>query len=85
MARTTKSLTTKSNVAAQRVYPLPGTKRSIEELSTVAMVFDKEQAVALATRLLVAAEAWDRIAVTAFRLKPRKSDGQFIVTVTSPR
>ena len=84
MAKTTKNISLKSNLAALRVYPLPGTKRSIEELGTVAMVFDKKQAVELATRLLVASEAWEKIAVTGFRLRPRKSDGLFIVTVTTP-
>jgi hypothetical protein len=84
MAKTTKALSVKSNLSAMRVYPLPGTKRSIDNLATVAMVFDREQAVRLATRLLMASESWDKIAVTGFRLKPRKSDGKFIVTVTSP-
>jgi hypothetical protein len=84
VAKTTKALSVKSNFAALRVYPLPGTKRSIDELGTVAMVFDKKQAVQLATRLLIASEAWDKIAVTGFRLRPRKSDGLFIVTVTTP-
>jgi hypothetical protein len=84
VAKTTKKLSVKSNLSAIRVYPLPGTKRSIDNLATVAMVFDKQQAVSLATRLLIASESWDKIAVTGFRLKPRKSDGRFIVTVTSP-
>lgn len=84
MAKTTKKLSVKSNLSALRVYPKPGTKRTIENLSTVAIVFNRQQAVSLATRLLIASEAWDKIAVTGFRLKPRKSDGHYIVTVTSP-
>lgn len=84
MAKTLRSISVKSNLTAHRIYPMPNTKRSIEKLKTVAMVFDKEQARALATRLLAASEGWDRIAVTGFRLRPRKSDGKFIVTVTSP-
>ncbi len=85
MSKTTKNILVKSNVSALRIYPLPGTKRSIEKLGTVAMVFDKKQAARLATRLLIASEVWDKIAVTGFRLKPRKSDGLFIVTVTAPK
>ena len=84
MAKTTRSISVKSNLSALRIYPAPDTKRSIETLNTVAMVFDKKQAVALATRLLMASEAWGKIAVTGFRLRPRKSDGLFIVTVTAP-
>ncbi len=84
MAKTTKKLSVKSNLSALRVYPMPDTKRTIDNLKTVAMVFDRQQAVSLATRLLIASEAWDKIAVTGFRLRPRKSDGRYIVTVTSP-
>lgn len=50
-----------------------------------AMVFDKKEAARLAARLLIASEAWDKIAVTGCHLKPRKSDGKFIVTVTAPK
>jgi hypothetical protein len=85
MAKTMTSISVKSNVSALKVYPLPGTKRSIDGLATVALVFDKKQAIELATCLLVASKEWDKIAVTGFRLKPRKSDGHFIVTVTAPR
>jgi hypothetical protein len=85
MAKTTKSISVKSNMSALKIYPLPGTKRSIDKLATVAMLFDREQALELATRLLIASREWDKIAVTGFRLKPRKSDGRFIVTVTAPK
>ena len=85
MSTTTKNISVRSNLSALRVYPMAGTKRSIEELTTVAMIFDKQQAVDLATRLLIASQEWDKIAVTGFRLKPRKSDGLFIVTVTAPK
>ncbi len=84
MAKTTRGITVKSNLSALRIYPVEGTKRTIDKLKTVAMVFDRKQAVDLATRLLLASQAWDKIAVTGFRLRPRKSDGKFIVTVTSP-
>lgn len=84
MSKTTTRISVTSNLSALRVYPLPGTNRTIDKLATVAMVFDKEQAVELAKRLLVASGEWDKIAVTGFRLKPRKKDGKFIVTVTTP-
>jgi len=85
MSKTTTAISVKSNLSALRLYPLPDTKRSIEKLATVAMVFDKKQAVELATRLLVASQDWDKIAVTGFRLRPRKGDGLFVVTVTAPK
>ena len=72
-----------SNIRAERVYPIEGSKKTIDELKTVALRLNKEQAVHLATTLLVAAMNWEKIDVTAFRLNRRKSDGTHIVTVTS--
>jgi hypothetical protein len=58
------------------------TPRDIENLECVAVHLTKEQAIALATRLLYFATEWEIIAVTAWR-KPR-TDGTHKVTVTAP-
>lgn len=78
MAKTT-SRVSRSTVPALSVYPVPGTKRTIEKLGTVAMTFTREQAVQLATRLLIASEAEKKVTVTGFRLRRRP-----VVSVTSP-
>lgn len=85
MSKTTTKISVTSNLSALRIYPMPGTDRTIEDLATVATVFDRNQAIELAKRLLVATGEWDKIAVTDFRLKPRKKDGRFIVTVITAR
>jgi hypothetical protein len=78
--RTTATKTKlRSNVQALRIYPIDGFTK------TVQLVLDATNARALATRLLVLAEAGHKkIDVTAFR-KPRKSDKTVPVTVTAQK
>ena len=72
-----------SNIRADRVYPIEGSKKTLNELKTVALRLNKDQAIHLATTLLVAARNWEKIDLTAFRFNKRKSDGTHIITVSS--
>jgi hypothetical protein len=77
MRTTAKALKLRSNVQALRIYPVESSTM------TVGIVLDAENARALATRLLMMAEAgYEKIDVTAFR-KPRKLDNTVPVTVTA--
>ncbi len=67
----------RANVQALALYPISAT--------TVSAVFDADNARALATRLLVLAEAGhDRIEVTTFN-RPRRSDLSLPVRVIARR
>ena len=55
------------------------------DLKTVAVRMTKQQAVDLATTILLAAQTWDIIDVTAFRKGKSKATGQYPLTVTSKR
>ena len=76
-------ITIKSNLRCSRVYPVEGTNKSISDLNTVGLKLSKEQAIDLSRTLLAASQDWDDLEVTAYRLKKRKSDGTYPVTVTS--
>lgn len=77
MRMTPKGTKIRSNVQALRIYPVDASTK------TVGIVLDAENARALATRLLIMAEAGHKkIDVTAFR-RPRKSDNTVPVTVTA--
>ncbi len=80
---TMRSLKIKSSLHCFKIYPGEQTKRTIEELKTVALRLTKSQAVDLATALLAAAQHWEIIDITGFR---RPSQGQstgYPITVTS--
>ena len=70
------------NIRCQRVYPVPDSKKQVSELETIGLILTGPQAIHLATVLLVAAQDWSKIEVTAYRLKQRK-DGTHQITVTS--
>ena len=72
------------NVRGLRVYPVEGTDRTMAELKTVGMKLSKGQAIQLARVLLVAAQDWDEMEITAYR-QPRQSDSTHQITVTSNR
>jgi hypothetical protein len=77
MRTTAKGAKLRSNVQALRIYPVDASTK------TVGIVLDAENARALATRLLIMAEAGHKkIDVTAFR-RPRKSDNTVPVSVTA--
>lgn len=61
-----KSIEISSGTKCERIYPVkPKEDGSLHE--TVAIKFNKEQAIELAKLLLIAAGEWDQIRVTAFR------------------
>ena len=43
----------------------------------------RDQAIHLSRVLLAVSQEWDEIDITAYRLKKRKSDGTYQITVTS--
>lgn len=80
--RTVTSVKLKPDVRAIRVYPVEGSKRSIDELQTIGLRLSAEQAIHLARVLLAASQDWAEVEICARRFKQRKSDGTFEVTVT---
>lgn len=74
-----------TNLRCQRIYPVSGTKKIVEDLRTVGFKLTQRQAIHLARVLLAVTQDWDEIDVTGFRLKRRKSDGTFPLTITSAR
>jgi len=81
--RTTRSVTVDPNIRCHRVYPTEDSKRQISDLQTVGLRLNRDQAVHLATVLLVAARDWNEIDITAYRFEKRKTDGTYHITVTS--
>ena len=77
------SITIDPNVRCLRIYPTEDTDKNIKTLKTVGIKLSKEQATHLARVLLLVAQEWDEIDVTAYRLKKRKTDGTYQITVTS--
>jgi hypothetical protein len=80
-----KAIRISANVRCQRIFPVPGTKKVVEDLDTVGFKLTQPQAIHLARVLLAVAQDWEEIDVTGFRFKKRKSDGTFPLTVTSAR
>lgn len=80
------SIKINSNVRCQRIYPVEdrGDRgKTIADLKTVGIKLSREQAVHLARVLLAAAQDWNEIDITAWRIYKRQSDGTYNVTVTS--
>lgn len=71
------------NVRALKIYPVDGTSRDLTKLQTVAFQLSSDEAVHLATVLLAMSQDHEKIDVTGYRLRPRKSDGTFDITVTA--
>jgi len=74
------------NVRCLRIYPVEDNRRStktIAGLKTVGIKLSREQAIHLARVLLAAAQEWDEIDITAWRVYKRKSDGTYNLTVTT--
>lgn len=85
MARkTATSVSINPNLRCQRIYPVQGTDKTVQELTTVGFKLSKEQAINLARVLLAVTQEWSDIDITGFRSKER-SDGTFPITVTSAR
>jgi hypothetical protein len=71
------------NVRCLRIYPTEDTHKNVKDLKTVGIKLSGEQAVHLARVLLAVTQEWDEIDLTAYRLKRRKADGTYQITVTS--
>lgn len=74
------------NVRCLRIYPVEdhkSAKKTISDLKTVGMKLSREQAIHLARVLLAAAQDWDEVDITAWRVYKRQSDGTYNVTVTT--
>ncbi len=80
-----KSISINPNVRCVRIYPVESTDKTIKDLKTVGIRLDREQALQLARILLAVTQEWEEIDLTAYRLKKRRSDGTYQVTVTSFR
>ena len=78
-----KSITVNPNIRCLRIYPVEGTDKNVSELKTIGLKLSKEQAIDLARVLLAVRQDWNELEVTAYRLKKRKSDGTYQITVTS--
>jgi hypothetical protein len=76
------SIKVDGNVRCLRVYPAKDTKRTVENLETIGIKMNREQAIQLARVLLAVSQDWEEIDITGFRLRPRKADGTYGVTVT---
>lgn len=70
------------NARCLRIYPTEMTKKTVANLQTVGIGLSAEQAIHLARLLLVAAQDWEEIGITAYRFRSRKSDGTYQLTVT---
>jgi hypothetical protein len=74
------------NVRCLRIYPVEdngNSTKTINDLKTVGIKLSREQAIHLARVLLAAAQDWDEIDITAWRVYKRQSDGTYNVTVTT--
>jgi len=71
------------NARCLRIYPTEQTQKSVKDLKTVGIKLSREQAVHLARVLLAVTQEWNEIDLTAYRLKKRKTDDTYQITVTS--
>ncbi len=76
------SISIDPNVRCLRIYPTEDTSKSVEDLKTIGIKLNKEQATHLARVLLAVTQEWDEIDITAYRFDKRKSDGTYHITVT---
>lgn len=84
MARQAETtITIDPNVRCLRIYPVEGSAKTVDELKTVGVKLSSDQAIHLSRVLLAAAQEWEEIDLTAWRLDRRKSDKTHHITVTS--
>jgi hypothetical protein len=78
-----RAISIDSNVRCQRIYPTEDTKRTVDDLQTVGIKLNREQAIHLARVLLAVTQEWDEVDITAYRFRKRQDDGTYLITVTS--
>jgi hypothetical protein len=84
--RTAASIKIDPNVRCLRIYPVEDNQDSdklVANLKTVGIKLSREQAIHLARVLLAAAQEWDEIDITAWRVYKRQLDETYNVTVTT--
>jgi hypothetical protein len=54
----------------------------MDKLETVGIKLDRDQAIHLARVLLAVSQDWPEIDITGYRLRPRKRDHSYGITVT---
>lgn len=80
--KSARAVTIDPNLRCQRIYPVQGTTKTVQELTTIGFKLTRDQAIHLARVLLALTQEWSDIDITGFRSKQR-SDGTFPITVTS--
>jgi hypothetical protein len=78
-----RAISIDSNVRCDRIYPTEDTKRTVDDLQTVGIKLNREQAIHLARVLLAVTQEWDEVDITAYRFRKRQDDGTYLITVTS--
>ena len=74
------------NVRCLRIYPVEDNRnrtKTISDLKTVGIKLSRDQAIHLARVLLAAAQEWEEVDITAWRVYKRQSDGTYNITVTT--
>ena len=84
--QTASSIKIDPNVRCLRIYPVEdnaNSTKTIANLKTVGIKLSREQAIHLSRVLLAAAQEWDEIDITAWRVYKRQSDGTYNIMVTT--
>ena len=81
--KSSRSITVRPNIRAKRIYPIEETDKRVSELKTVGLKLSRDQAIHLARVLLAVTQEWEEVDITGYRLKRRRADGTYQVTVTS--
>lgn len=81
--KSSKSIILDSNIRCSKVYPKEKSNKTINKLKTIGIKFSKDQAIQFARVLLAVTQEWDNIDITAYRMKKRKTDDTFPITITS--
>lgn len=64
-----KDITINTTIGVEKIYPKVSFSNKQKEHKTIDVVLSKEQAIKLATDLLIGAKEWDSINLTGFRAK----------------
>ncbi|MFQ5708729.1 MAG: hypothetical protein ACE5HO_14835 [bacterium] len=81
--RSIKKIQIRTNLRCEKIYPRENSKiKMMSDLKAIGITLNTEQAIELATSILVASQTSDVIDITGYRLKRRQSDGTYPLTVT---
>jgi hypothetical protein len=80
--KTPRSIDVDSNLRCQRIYPVEGSKKRVDDLRTIGIKMNRAQAIHLARVLLAVTQDWDDVDLTGYRFEKRKSDDSYMLTVT---